>query len=114
MSGQLVGGLIRHAPAPLGAPVGGQQLSPICRNNWWGGRGCIAGQALVNGVPGVRELRLMDASHGMLLDTTISGADGMYRFDNLNPAGRYTVIEHDHTHAHNAAIADNITPALLP
>lgn len=80
------------------------------------GSGYIAGEApglvTVAGVPARRRVELRDKTTGRLVGVTLSGSDGTYRFDGLNPARKFVVMAFDHQLVYNAVIRDNITPAV--
>lgn len=82
----------------------------------WSGRGFIAGQApgllTVGGAPAARRIRVLEQLTGKVVAETVSAPDGTYRIDGLNPNLRYMVIGIDHQRVWNAAIMDNITPAV--
>lgn len=84
----------------------------------FGGDGFIAGAdpglVTVAGAPSARRVHLHDQITGRRIGSTVSGADGTYRFDNLNPARRYYLLAFDHQHIFNAVIRDNIQPATEP
>ena len=82
------------------------------------GQGFIAGQGggLVTkaGAPASEIVYLGFRSTGSPFNTIgikISGADGTYRFDQLNENLQYVVLAYDSSGTFNAVIRDAITPA---
>lgn len=82
------------------------------------GNGYLAGESpgllTVAGSPASRRIDVYEIVTGILVASKISGLDGSWRVNNLNPARRYRVIAYDHTLQFNAVIRDNITPAVGP
>lgn len=120
MSGVLIGGLIRHTVAALsGAPQGGQRITGLepyghLAQGTYFGHGTIAGQATEVNLPTSCKVYLLDRRNGYLVRSTVSAADGSYRFDNIAMDVRYAVMAFDNEKEFNAVIADNLTPALMP
>ncbi len=80
---------------------------------YFSGRGVIAGTVKEKGSPDkplVRQVLLYSENTNTLVASTWSDAAGNYRFDNLDPAQRYTVISYDHQRLYRAVIADNLVP----
>lgn len=82
----------------------------------YNGNGYIAGVApgllTVGGAPASRRVRVFERITGRLVAETVSAADGTYRVDGLNPDLRYMVVGIDYERRYNAAIMDNIAPAV--
>lgn len=114
MSGVLIGSLIRHTVAALsGAPQGGQRITGLeqyghVAQGTYFGHGTIAGQATEVNLPTRCKVYLLDRRNGYLVLSTVSAADGSYRFDHLNMDVRYAVMAFDDENEFNAVIADNI------
>jgi hypothetical protein len=73
------------------------------------GSGVIAGTVTVEGTPAARQVRLFDKKTGLLIDETLSQANGAYQFDRLELAREYFVVSHDYTRVFNAVIQDMVT-----
>jgi hypothetical protein len=84
------------------------------RDQYWSGKGQIAGTTKIKGTPDVpvsRRVRLFDLKTGILVRETWSDpATGVYEFVDIDPAREYLVVAHDHTRTYNAAVADLVTP----
>lgn len=83
----------------------------------FGGRYKIKGIVTESGVVGDYIVRLFDRQTGRLIRKTISrSSDGYYEFLNLHgQINRYFAVAFDHgDNPLNAAIADLITPELMP
>ncbi|GAB4112221.1 MAG: hypothetical protein Fur0019_18780 [Tibeticola sp.] len=90
---------------------------PRRRDQYFGGRGRIAGTVKEKGSPDqplVREVLLWSEATRTLVASTWSAPDGIYAFDNLDMAQRYTVVSYDHKQMYRAVIADNLRPEMMP
>lgn len=92
--------------------------SALRRRDRIGGRGRIAGVSpglvTVEGLPAARDVTLVLRSDQRVVARTVSAPDGTYEFSYLDQAQLFAVYAWDRTGEHNAAIADRITPALMP
>lgn len=99
--------------------MAGRILTGLLRRDMLDGGGYrIAGTVDELGAVGVYRVRLFVRSDGRYIRQTFSGSDGSYSFDYIAaiPNG-YFVVAHDDFPGgtvHNAAIADLITPELMP
>jgi hypothetical protein len=87
------------------------------RNIHFGGNGFIAGTTKEKGTPDhqkVARVQLISENTSILVAETWSDASGNYRFENLDPTQRYTVIGYDREHLYRAVIADNLKPEQMP
>lgn len=88
-------------------------------DQYWGGYGRITGTVKVkqsNGTetPAHRRVRLLERRTAILVAETWSDATtGAYEFKGVDETRRFTVLAHDHTGAHNAVVADNVTPEVI-
>lgn len=82
------------------------------------GKGRIAGVSpglvTVDGQPAARDITLVLREEQRIVARTISKSDGSYEFKYLDQAQLFLLYAWDRHNAHNAAIADFITPALMP
>lgn len=88
-----------------------QSLTPRRRNIYFGGRAHIAGTVKKKGTPDqplVRPVYLYEEKSHTLVASTWSASDGSYRFDDLDPSLRYSVVSYDTEHQYRAVIADNL------
>lgn len=109
------GRCVQHPLAQLPGPIpsGSRGIAALRRNIHFGGHGFIAGTVKEKGNPDrplVRQVLLYSENTNMLVASTWSDAAGNYRFDNLDPAQRYTVISYDYKRLYRAVIADNLVP----
>lgn len=58
------------------------------------------------------KLRLYASHTGQMLSETESDSSGAYRFDNLNPDIRYTILGHDRNGRFNALVVDDLEATL--
>jgi hypothetical protein len=87
------------------------------KNAYFGGNGFIAGTTKEKGTPDhpkVAMVHLISENTRIMVAETWSDASGNYRFENLDPTQRYTVIGYDREHVYRAVIADNLTPEPMP
>jgi hypothetical protein len=84
----------------------------------FGGRGRIAGTVKEKGTPDApvyRRVRLFNDRDGQCVAETWSDpATGVYVFEYINAALKYTVLSYDHTGQFRAVVADNLTPEIMP
>lgn len=74
-------------------------------------RGIIEGNTTdENGQPVSRRVRAFERKSGRIVRETWSNSAGFYRFEELDPNKRFTIVAHDYTGEWNAVIADNVTP----
>ena len=108
-----------HSPAsdlwnrPGGYNHNFRPILPGRKNIYFGGPGSISGTVKEKGNPDkplVRQVLLYSENTRVLVASTWSDAAGKYRFDNLDPAQRYTVISYDYKRLYRAVIADNLVP----
>jgi hypothetical protein len=92
--------------------------SQVRRRDGIHGKGRIAGVSpglvTVDGTPAARDVTLILRSEQRVVARTVSAGDGSYEFGHLDEAQTFVVFAWDRHNEHNAAIADNITPALMP
>lgn len=78
------------------------------------GTGYIAGESpglvSVAGSPAARRVFLLERNGMQVTRSTISAADGTYRFSHIDAGRRYCVVAIDHQLQFNAVIRDNIAP----
>lgn len=95
--------------------VGDPTTWPTC-DIYDGGQYEITGKVTELGVAGRYRVRLFEKSSGRLIRETWSNTNGDYSFPNIAyKENGYFVVAHDHsTPQYNAAIADLVTPELMP
>lgn len=87
------------------------------------GSGYLQGTTEFAGSPGAPaqarvQLFLSSNAHGQAFPTStfvdwrLTGADGIYRFDGLDPALKYNLIAYDHTGQYDPVIKLNLTPTV--
>lgn len=79
-----------------------------------GGIGRVRGTVTIDGTPGSRKVRLLDARSGVLVREQWSAADGSYAFNNIRLELDYVVLSHDHTGVFNAVVQDRVRAELMP
>lgn len=92
-------------------------VAPKRLNPYFGGGHRIAGTAAKLGAVGAYNVLLYDRRSGMLLARTVSASNGTFSFDGLEyrPNGYRLVAEDGATVSPlNAAVADLITPVVMP
>jgi hypothetical protein len=97
--------------------MAGRVLTTLLRGNIDdSGRYRIADTVDELGVAGAYRVRLFDRQSGRCLQETWSAADGAYAFSHLAyRLNGYFVVAYDHgDNPLNAAIADLVTPELMP
>lgn len=82
--------------------AGDNYLTP-CRITPYSGTKRISGSTTVLGLPAARMVHLFDQKRGQLIATTLTRADGQFRFSELAP-GVYTVMGVDTTGAQNSVV----------
>ncbi|QPF74188.1 LamG domain-containing protein [Roseateles sp. DAIF2] len=104
-------------PMPTAAPKA-TRGPRHARDTYHGGRGIIIGTVYTKGTPNTpvqRRVRLMrDRDSVVIRETWSNPATGAYAFPLIDENQKYTVIALDHTNDKRAAIADNLTPDLMP
>ncbi len=115
-------GVLGMAPPEALVPGGlrninrGQVLGQ--RNIYQGGRGRVSGTVKEKGTPTNtplrRRVRLFDEATTLLVREAWSDPiTGVYSFDYVDLAARYTVLSYDHTGAYRAVVADGQIPELI-
>lgn len=93
-----------------GAPSGGRAINQKPNvDAVYGGTLAIADTVTVNSVQAQKRVMLLDRRTGQVIRSTVSAADGSYRFDGLR-AGIYCILSFDDTLVFNACVADGIEP----
>lgn len=111
-----------HTFAPYAPPrsvhlptVAPDPISGIRGGTEYGGRGRIVGTVKNKGEPSdtpvYRRVRLFKDRDGQCVAETWSDpVTGVYAFENISPAHKYTALSYDHTGQFRAVVADNLTP----
>lgn len=93
-----------------GAPDGGRSVNQRASVDVvYGGQLTITGTVTVNGIQAQKRVALLDRRTCQVIRSTVSAADGSYRFGNLR-AGMYCILSLDDTLVFNARVADAIEP----
>ena len=115
---------VTYAYAPYTPPatlaIKADLPTPVIANpggTLFGGRGRITGTAKEKGTPDApvyRRVRLFNDRDGQCVAETWSDpATGVYVFEYINAALKYTVLSYDHTGQFRAVVADNLTPEIM-
>lgn len=109
--------VFRLGSPPVTTPKAIPGLARI-RDVFHGGNGRVTGTVKVKGSPDYpvqRRARLIRERDGVAIRETWSDpVTGVYTFDGVDRAEKYTVLAYDHTLNFRATVADNLTPEVMP